>query len=373
MSLSIEEIIREAKELPLVPLKATSAYQANIPALKEYVDEALSSNPSISELTGKNPLQMMYDNHRHHAAFMTTVFSVGNYELLARIIPWVYRAYSSHGFSFEYFPLELQTWKKALDQHLDQSLTGEIKTIYDWMISRHQDMIALSKIQSDEPLPVSEDWLERKNSFMASLLKGDHQKCLSMATDWIKTAEDLEGFYLQIIQPVMYEVGMLWERGEISVAQEHLASAIIVRVLTAASMMVKRPSKSAGKVMISTAPHEYHEIGSWVISDMLEHAGWDVRYLGANTPVEDLVTMAREFQPDVLALSVTMPFNILGARDVISAMREEPSLEHTRTIIGGQAFTQTTGLWQSTGADAFAVNARQALAQAEKWIHDETS
>ncbi len=114
MYLELDEIIKEAKGLPLVPLKATTIYQEKIPVLKRYVNDTLTSNPSITKLIGNNPLKIMYDNHSHHAAFMATVFSIGNYELLARTVPWVYRAYSAHNFSYDYFPLELKTWVDAI-------------------------------------------------------------------------------------------------------------------------------------------------------------------------------------------------------------------------------------------------------------------
>jgi methanogenic corrinoid protein MtbC1 len=360
--LRLGEIIKEAKELPLVSLKATTAYQENISVLRKYVDDTLSSNPSINKLIGNNPLQVMYDNHGHHAAFMATVFSIGNYELLARTVPWVYRAYSAHKFSYDYFPLELKTWIQALEKHLTSDLTEEIKSVYAWMIKRHENMIYLSQTQEELELPISEDWLERKNSFLTSLLEGDHKKCLEYAKESISTSKDIEQFYLHIIQPVMYEIGMLWERGTISVAQEHLASAIVGRVMASTSMLEVSPEKDMAKVVITSAPNEFHEIGAWMISDILEHEGWKVRYLGANTPTNDLLELLRSFQPKVLALSVTMPFNILKANEIIKTIKGDEELNQILVIVGGRAFNDTVDLWRSTGADFYAANAQEAKA-----------
>jgi len=49
----------------------------------------------------------MYDNHLNHARFMANVFRFNAYTLLVKTVIWVYRSYHSHGFSFDYFPVEL--------------------------------------------------------------------------------------------------------------------------------------------------------------------------------------------------------------------------------------------------------------------------
>lgn len=360
MNLQLDEIIKEAKGLPLVSLKATTIYQEKIPVLKKYVDDTLSSHPYITKLIGNNPLQIMYDNHSHHAAFMTTVFSIGNYELLARTVPWVYRAYAAHNFSYDYFPLELKTWIDALEKHISSDRIPEIKSVYAWMMKRHENMIYLSQTEKELELPISEDWLERKNSFLAAVLEGDHRKCLKIAKNCVSTGKELEQLYLHIIQPVMYEVGMLWERGTISVAQEHLASAIVGRVMASTSMLEVSLDKIRAKAVITSAPNEFHEIGAWMISDIFEHEGWEVRYLGANTPVNDLLELLHSFQPKVLALSVTMPFNILKAKEMIKAIKGDEKLKKILVIIGGRAFNETPELWRSTGADHFAANIQEA-------------
>jgi methanogenic corrinoid protein MtbC1 len=359
MYLNLDDIIKEANGLPLVPLAGKTVYHEKSLRLKKYVDDTLSSHPAIHELIGNNPLQVMYDNHSHHVAFMATVFSIGNYELLAKSVPWVYRAYAAHNFSYDYFPLELRTWIDALEKHITSDMTAEIKSVYAWMIKRHENMIYLSQTETELHLPISDDWIERKNSFLAAVLEGDHRKCLNIATMSTPTGRDIEQFYLNIIQPVMYEIGIFWERGSISVAQEHLASAIVGRVMASLSMMEVTSEKTTKKAVITSAPNEFHEIGAWMISDILEHEGWDVRYLGANTPANDLLDLLRSFQPKVLALSVTMPFNILKAKEIINTIKEDKKLNRIMIIIGGRPFNENIELWRSTGADNFAANAME--------------
>lgn len=362
----MDQIISQASALPCVSLKATTAYHVNTPALVSHVNNLLTSTPEIYSLIGHNPLQMMYDNHKHHAAFMTTVFSISNYELLARTLPWVYRAYHSHGFEFDYFLIEIKGWMEANNHYLDKTDADTINVIYEWLISRHTDIISIAMSDSEYRLPISEKWLDLKNSFQSALLDGDHKRAMKLAQESIRVASDIQDFYLQIIQPSMYEIGMMWEKARISVAQEHLASAIVGRVMAGISMERAGEMQSRGRAVVTASLNEFHELGAWMISDSLEQDGWDVRYLGANMPREDLVTFIKSFTPDLLALSVTMPFNINHAREVITQIRGDNELKDMKIITGGRVFNETPELWRSTGADGFGRNLEEAVALAAR-------
>ena len=367
MQYSIQDLIKEAGQLPAVNLKAASAYNAGMVDLARFVNDAMTAESDIRSITGGNPLQVMFDNHKHHAAFMAVVFSIGSHELLARTLPWVYRAYHAHGFSYNYFPLALAAWQKAVDTILDKDSASAVKEIYSWMIKKHDQLIKLSETADDYSSPIDKDWLETKNAFLESILEGDHIKSLKIANKAANEASNISQFYLQIIQPAMYEIGMLWERAEISAAQEHLATAIVVRVMAAISRIKKQTMDSPGKAVVTSAPNEYHEIGAWMISDILEHRGWEVNYLGANTPQKDLLDMLKSVKPDMLAISVTMSFNINKAKNIISDIRNDEELNHIKVAVGGRVFCENPDLWQKTGADGFSHNLESAAELCEQW------
>ena len=215
--------------------------------------------------------------------------------------------------------------------------------------------------------PVGNRWLGKKMAFFSALLAGEHRQCLKIAVDSVATAKELEELYLLVIQPIMYEIGTLWENGKISVAEEHLASAIVSRVMAAVHMIPVKPDTSKGKAVIASAPNEFHEIGAWMISDVLESVGWQVRYLGANAPLDGLLAMLHNFHPDIFLISATMHFNILKVTEIISKMRTEADLCQIKVMVGGRVFNEAPDIWSTTGADGFAANARTAKKLAEKW------
>lgn len=353
---TIDQLISAAGELPNISLKAATAYFDNKKEMTVFVDEALLKHSNIHELIGNNPPKMMHDNHKHHAAFMSTVFSINAYGLLARTLPWVYRTYNNHLFSYDYFPLELRSWVAAAEKYLSAEDLLPIKAVYDWMIAQHETIIQIAETSENLISPISPDWLEKKNAFRAAVIRGDHFKCLEIAKASVNNSADIEDFYLQILQPVMYEVGLLWERAEISVAQEHLASAIVSRVMAAVNLCVNPPRESLGKIVVAASPNEFHEIGPAMISDVLENDGWEVAYLGANVPDTDLLAYLEDFKPEILALSVTIAFNVYKAKEIITAIKQNGSLKTIKVIVGGRVFNDNPELWQVIGADAFAAN-----------------
>lgn len=353
---TIEQLIAEAETLPTIPLRTSTAYYNARKEMTKFVDERLLEQSGIHELIGNNPLKMMYDNHEHHASFMATVFSINSYGLLARTLPWVYRVYSNRQFSYEYFLVELKSWIAAAEKYLSKEDALPVTTIYNWIIGQHTNLIHLAEANENQEPPISPDWLDRKNAFRDAVIRGDHYKCLEMATESVRNASDVEDFYLQILQPVLYEIGLLWERTEISIAQEHLAAAIVTRVMAAMNLHINPPKKFIGKIVVTASPNEFHEIGPTMISDVLENDGWNVAYLGANVPHADLLAFLADFKPEILALSVTLAFNVNKAKEIITAIKQDEALKKIKVIVGGRVFNDNRDLWRTIGADGYATN-----------------
>jgi MerR family transcriptional regulator, light-induced transcriptional regulator len=362
-----EKFVNECRNLPAVSEMSADEYSNKIPQLLELMNKRMTDLQGVSDLIGGNSLKMMYDNHRHHLIFLSNVFKLGFYDLMAQTLPWVYRAYLGHRFSSDYFPTALENWKNVFRELLSQNTADEISLIYDWMISKHEDLIELSGSVSLQPPPVDNKWLETKNTFRVALLSGNISKCIEISDGFIKTQDDIPAFYHYIIQPAMYDVGIMWEKDDISVAQEHLASAVVTRLLATITTRNLRTEKTKGKLLITSSPNEFHQIGAWMLSDVFELAGWDVRFLGADTPKEELFKLVKDFMPDVLAVSVTMPFNVDKAAEIISEIKNDEEFKELKIIVGGRVFNDNPELWKKIGADGFASDPVRAKELVEGW------
>lgn len=367
--MTLDQLLEESHRLPPVSHADALWYQSHQQILAEVVNRQLSARDDIHELIGYNSLEIMYDNHKHHAAFMATVFVLNDYRLLVKTLPWVYRAYHQHGFSYDYFPVELNAWLQALEEYAAELRSGVLPAVYRWMISIHEQLIPLSRNEQNQP-PLKEEWLEDRNAFLAGLLEGRQEKVDAIARKYVNNAADLEGFYLYILQPSMFDIGTLWEKAEISIAQEHLASAIVNRVMSRTIPALPASGPMIGRAVVAASPNEFHELGAWMIADVLDFDGWQVKFIGANIPQDELIDFLHSDPPDLLALSVTIPFNLAKARRVVELIRADSTLGRLKVMVGGQAFAEQPDLWQKIGADGFAGNAVDARILARKWVAD---
>jgi methanogenic corrinoid protein MtbC1 len=140
----------------------------------------------------------------------------------------------------------------------------------------------------------------------------------------------------EIILPLLREVGDAWERGEISIAQEHYASAWCRERVLAMLHAVRPVDPRAPEVICATPPGERHEFGILGAALRLAIAGWRVTYLGADVPLEDLARLAAERAPAMLCLSVVHD----RAPEEVRAMVEQLLAaipEGTRIVVGGAA------------------------------------
>ncbi|WP_289020972.1 cobalamin-dependent protein [Desulfobacter postgatei] len=174
------------------------------------------------------------------------------------------------------------------------------------------------------------------SQYLTALLKGDRQACARIVQSLIDSDIEIRALYRELFEKTLYEVGHLWETNKISVAREHLATAITESLMSMAYPYLFKRKPISKKVIISCAVNEYHQIGGKMVADIFEMNGWDSYFLGARTPTEQMIAFIEEVNPDLLGLSLSIHFNFPALKREIETVNHAfPDLE---IIIGGQAF-----------------------------------
>lgn len=197
--------------------------------------------------------------------------------------------------------------------------------------------------------------------YFEALQKGDRRAALSTARNALGNGIDIRDLYMEVFQPAMYAVGNLWETNQFTVAQEHLATAITQSVMAQIyATVISRPL--IGRTMVATCiGGELHELGMRMVADFFEMEGWDVYYLGANMPYDDVIQMIESKRAHLLAISVTLGGYVQNARKLIDAVRTKPTSKHVKIMVGGLPFNLTPEAYRTVGADFTASNARDAV------------
>jgi MerR family transcriptional regulator, light-induced transcriptional regulator len=149
---------------------------------------------------------------------------------------------------------------------------------------------------------------ELGRAYADALLAGDGaaaETAIREAMDAKLTAAEIDD---EIIAPALWLVGDLWERGQISVADEHIATEITMRVL-ALSREAQRAAQARGdhRVLLAAPPDEQHVVALRMVDELLREAGYDVLMLGADVPPEALAAAVSRRRPHVVCMTSTMP------------------------------------------------------------------
>jgi methanogenic corrinoid protein MtbC1 len=155
-------------------------------------------------------------------------------------------------------------------------------------------------------------------------------------------------FLDEIVAPAVGRIGHGWAEGSVSVAQEHMATAVFRRVLGWLLGVYQVPG-AARQLLVATPPRQMHELGALLVAVSAAAEGWRVTYLGADLPARDLVSAAEQTEPDAVALSIVYAgddpelFSVL--REVRAGVPRDVSL-----IVGGAATPQIRQQAEAEGA-----------------------
>jgi MerR family transcriptional regulator, light-induced transcriptional regulator len=158
-----------------------------------------------------------------------------------------------------------------------------------------------------------------------------------------------------VLMPYLHELGVRWQQGIISVAQEHFASNVVRGRLTS---LARGWGEGNGPLAIlACPPEELHDLALLVFGIVLNRNGWRVGYLGVSTPLDDVMSTATEMHPDLVVLAATTPERFARHAEQLSqlariaplALAGEGATRHLADavgarLLGGDAVTEAQRL-----------------------------
>jgi len=140
----------------------------------------------------------------------------------------------------------------------------------------------------------------------------------------------------RVLGPALRRIGELWHEGVITIAQEHLASQVLLGTLIDL-VRLSQPTDSSRRAALACFAEEDHVLGLYGAA--LRFASWGFRtmILGARTPPSAIARVVQSLEPDVVALSVTIPPLPSRGRELIDAYAD--ACPWTPWVVGGDAVT----------------------------------
>ncbi len=175
----------------------------------------------------------------------------------------------------------------------------------------------------------------------------------------------VEDVLLDVITPAMVTIGEQWHAGEILVTTEHFATNLVQGRLR--SLLTLMPSPLVSRtVLVACAPQERHELGALVVAVLLRRAGLNAIYLGADTPMADLLAMTRELAPDAVLLSATLA----SSGDELRRHRVHLRNLECLLVVGGRAFDESPDLTADLDGLFLGNDARTVIPKVAMLIED---
>jgi methanogenic corrinoid protein MtbC1 len=185
---------------------------------------------------------------------------------------------------------------------------------------------------------------------LVALLAGDDHGTDGVFQQAVVRGADPALIARDLVQPALDEVGRLWEKGEIGIAEEHLATALVARAFLLHAGCAKPPGLGAPRLVLTCLAGEFHELGARLAAEIGRREGWQVELLGANMPREAALEYIELRNPQAVGLSLSLAGHVVEAAAMVKRIRSVAP--GAKILTGGVAFRRDPALSGLTGADA---------------------
>ena len=195
---------------------------------------------------------------------------------------------------------------------------------------------------------------ETREELEACLREHDRERAVGAILAAVEGGLPIEELYADVLVPFLASVGQAWREGRVAVWEEHLSVGAVRTAIEALYPTVLRRKAQVEAVPMTVAffcpPEETHDIGLRMLVDRFDLAGFRTVYVGALTPVAQMIECARSVGADVICLSASTHYQRATLFDVVKTVSRE--LPHVRIVAGGPAFARSGGGWEEYLVDS---------------------
>lgn len=214
------------------------------------------------------------------------------------------------------------------------------------------------------------DWTEDERQLVEWLADMNEDDALPLARRMLLEDGVDPMHVLDLCRAAMDIVGKRFEEGEYFLPELVLAGEMLDNIGAIAKPLIKQQGGGAtathGKVLIGTVHGDLHDIGKNIVTFMLDINGFEVKDIGVDVPVQKFIEEIEAFQPDVVGLSGFLTLAFDSMKETITAFEQAGTRDRFKVMIGGGQIDETVRAY--TGADAFGINAVEAVALCRNWL-----
>jgi MerR family transcriptional regulator, light-induced transcriptional regulator len=356
--------------MTLTPAGLQRYLQLRQDAVNEVAQQIFAAHGSVYAPWGPCGRDACREDLGFHLEFLRPVLEFGLVQPMVSYLVWLREVLGARGITTDHLAQSLHALGDFYAVHLDPPDATALRTQIDAVLQALALALALADaapVQPEPPCAGDEPWPQAK-AFEQALLHGQHQAAQQVVQQCMAQGHSLVTIGAQVVQPAMVRIGEGWQANRVSVAQEHMATAIAHAVMAASLEQQNLPAANGHSIMLACVKGNSHALGLRLVADAFELQGWDVVYLGANVPTCVLVERVLAERPDVLGLSVSFPQQLSCVSDVIAQLNLRLPKARPPVLVGGLAVNRFQPLVGLLGVDAHAASALDAVAAAHRLL-----
>lgn len=330
---------------------------SKIELAREIVDRQYALRPDRWRVYSEEGYQKSLRDTQYHLDYLSNAAANDSLGLFRDYVAWVKILFAKLNFSPDVLPTTLELTRQVLRENLPL----EIFLIAEEYLASAENHLGRSpenlNSEIDKDLPLG----DLSQEYLDLLLRGERGQASRLIQQAVDDGVKIKDIYLNVFQRSQHEVGRLWQMNEISVAHEHYCTAATQMIMSQLYPHILATEKTGRRMVMTCVNDELHELGARMVADFFELDGWDAYYLGANTPLADILSTLEEKEPDLLGISTTITYHLGKLQDLIQAVKSTSSGKEIPILIGGRPFNIDPDLGQKMGADGQATNAKEAV------------
>lgn len=174
--------------------------------------------------------------------------------------------------------------------------------------------------------------------FAETLLRADEKEAGAVLVQAYLNGAALATLFDETITGAMHQIGDLWFKGSITVADEHLATRVVFSALQTLGAAMMPVPPSGLKAICCGIEGDLHELPVQLARMILESEGWEVQSLGPNTPLFALSEMVARQRPQLVCIAARSISDLDRATAEYSQLRKITGKLGVPVVIGGEGF-----------------------------------
>lgn len=313
--------------------------------------------PELEQRYGPRGRAKCREDTEFHLRHLAEALALGVPELFSQYLGWAARTLQSRGIPVDDLRHDMAELQQLLCEEFPDSAASVAMVV----------AAATAAAQAAEPAQGGEIPDTARRYLDAALKEGPLQAS-GVVDALVASGRSVAEIYADVLQPALEEVGRLWQRNELSVAEEHYCAAVTQRVLARLYSDSAAGRARGPLAVVACVQGELHDLGPRMVCDLLALDGFKTHYLGADMPTAAMVDYCWMHEARVLAISASITPHLAQVRSAISRVRADRRCKDLKIVVGGRAFNGVEGLWRIVGADAWAPDAKSAVAEIRRAV-----